>query len=293
MDKIKTNKANIPGDIPSRVLKEYADLLCIPLTDIINTSLRTGSWPDIYKQEIITPIAKVFPVEFMEQLRPISNLPNCDKILERIISEMVISDIKDKLDPSQYGNQKHLTIQHYLIRMMNRIVTSLDRNSRGDINAVLATFIDWSKAYSRQCHTLGVQSFIKNGVRPSLIPLLTNYFQKRTITVKFHGKLSNQRDQPRSGAQGASLGNWEFLSQTNNSADCVPTENRYKYLDDLSILEIINLLSIGLSSHNFNYEVASDIPIHGQIIVNDNLKSQQYLNLINDWTVNQKMLINE
>ena len=164
MKKIKTNKANIPGDIPSKILKENADLLCIPLTDIINTSLRIGSWPDIYKLEHITPIAKVHPVESMDQLRPISNLPNCDKILERVISEKVISDMKEKLDPSQYGNQKNLSIQHYLIRMMHRIVSNIDRHSKGDINAVLATFIDWSKAYSRQCHKLGIQSFIANGV---------------------------------------------------------------------------------------------------------------------------------
>ena len=34
---------------------------------------------------------------------------------------------------------------------------------------------------------------------------------------------------------------WEYLSQTNDNAECVPVEDRYKFVDDLSTVEIINL----------------------------------------------------
>ena len=88
-------------------------------------------------------------------------------------------------------------------------------------------------------------------------------------------------------------GNWEFISQTNHNADCVPLEDRFKYVDDLSILEIINLLNIGLTTYNIKYHVPSDIPIHGQYVAQENLLSQQYLNKINEWTANQKMQISE
>ena len=75
---------------------------------------------------------------------------------------------------------------------MERIVTNVDKKSKEEINAVLATFVDWQSAYSRQDHTLGVQSFIRNGVRPSLIPLLILYFQNRIIQVKYHEKKPNK-----------------------------------------------------------------------------------------------------
>ena len=166
------------------------------------------------------------------------------------------------------------------------------RNSRGEINPVLALFVDWKSAYSRQCHTLGIKSFITNGVRPSLIPVLTDYFRNRVMRVKHHGVISAPRKQPGSGAQGASLGNHEFSSQTNNNADSVPEENRFKYVDDLTTLEIINLLSIGLSSFNVKKQVPSDIPIDGYYVDSSNLQSQQYLNQINEWTTKQKMLLN-
>ena len=113
------------------------------------------------------------------------------------------------------------------------------------------------------------------------------------MRVKWHGKMSQPRKLPGSGAMGANLGNWEFLSQTNNNADCVPEEDRFKFVDDLSTIEVINLLTIGLSSFNMKEQVPSDIPTHGQFIDSSNLKSQTYLNQINKWTEEQKMIISE
>ena len=228
------------------------------MAHMINHSIQSGAWPDSYKHELITPVAKTLPVEHLDQLRPISNLPICDKIQEAVISDLVDSDMREHLDPSQYGNQKKTSIQHYLVNMMHMIVTSVYRNSKGDINAVLAMFVDWKSAYSHQCHTLGISSFIKNGVKPSLIQLLTNYFKKRVMRVKHHGQVSDPRDQPGSGAQGATLGNHELLSQTNENANCVLTSDPFKYVDDLASLECINLLSVGLSSYNYHNHVPSD-----------------------------------
>jgi hypothetical protein len=176
------------------------------------------------------------------------------------------------------------SIQHYLVRLLHRILTSVDRNSKGEVNAVLCMFVDWKQAYSRQCHTLGVHSFITNGVRPSLIPLLINYIEDHQMRVKCHGKLSTPRKLPGGGAMGASLGNWEYLSQTNNNADCIPEEDIFKFVDDLSTLEVINLLTVGMSSFYMKNQVPNDIPTHGQYIESTNLKSQDYLNKINKWT---------
>ena len=60
--------------------------------------------------------------------------------------------------------------------MINKILSSTDSNS-SEVTAVLATMIDWSDAFPRQCPYLGIDSFIQCGVRPSLIPVLINYFQ--------------------------------------------------------------------------------------------------------------------
>ena len=89
----------------------------------------------------------------------------------------MIDDMKPTRDQSQYGNCKGVSTQHYLIKMIDRILTVLDRNNQQEKYAVMVQLVDWAQAFDRQCPKLGVESFIKNGVRKSLIPLLINYFQ--------------------------------------------------------------------------------------------------------------------
>ena len=91
--------------------------------------------------------------------------------------------MKEKLDKSQYGNQRGVSIQHYLVKFVDKVLKSLDSHSKGTTFAALATFIDWKEAFNGQDPKL-IILFLENGVRPSLIPILVNYFQKRTMFFK-------------------------------------------------------------------------------------------------------------
>ena len=93
--------------------------------------------------------------------------------------------------------------------------------------------------------------------------------------------------------QGGTFGILGFLSHSNDSADMVDPEDRFKFIDDLSLLEIIDLLSIGITTYNFRQHVPSDVPDHNQIIPPENLKSQTWLQKINQWTEDNKGVINE
>ena len=131
--------------------------------------------------------------------------------------------------------------------MIHRILEATDKNTKREVFAVIANMIDWSSAFVRQCPKLGVESFQKNGVRNSMIPILVSYFQDRNMSVKWRGIITTPRRINGGGPQGATLGILEYLSQTNNSADCVGLDERFKFVDDLTILEVINILTIGLS----------------------------------------------
>ena len=136
-----------------------------------------------------------------------------------------------------------------------------------------------------------MRSFLENGVGPSLMPLLTNYFQNREMKIKWHGKFSKSRKMPGSGAMGSTFGNWEFNSQTNHNADCIPEENRFKFVDVLSALEIVNLVNICISQFDTRQQVPNDLPTHGQFVESNLLLSQQYLDKINQWTEQQQMIL--
>jgi hypothetical protein len=196
------NKATVPGDFPAKLSKHFAAYLAEPLTDILNTSVRLGEYPEIYKFEVSTPVPKVYPTISTTQLRNISGLFNFDKIMKKLLAELMIADMETKLDPTQYGNQKGISIQHYLIKMLHRILSVLDNNSKKETFAIVANLIDWNNAFPRQCPKLGIESFIQNGVRPALIPVLINYFQDRKMSVKWHGQRSVPRKVNGGGPQG-------------------------------------------------------------------------------------------
>ena len=59
------------------------------------------------------------------------------------------------------------------------------------------------------------------------------------------------------------------------------------FVDDLSFLEIIYLLSVGIATYNIHAHVPSNIPTHNQVIVPQNLKTQSQLNQINEYTEKQ------
>ena len=85
LDRTKTKKSTAPGDIPSKIVKQFSNYLSIPVADIINSGLKAGVWPHLYKCEYITPVPKQFPPDTMDMLRPISNLFNFDKTMQTMV----------------------------------------------------------------------------------------------------------------------------------------------------------------------------------------------------------------
>ena len=105
--------------------------------------------------------------------------------------------------------------------------------------------------------------------------------------------MSTVRNLPWGGPQGCSLGNLEYEFQTNDNTDFILEDDKYKFVDDLSVLEVINLITVGLSSYNFYQHVASDIGIEQSYIPSENLNSQLYTDKIFKWTEENKMKLNE
>ena len=105
-------KSSVKGDVPGKIFKLFAKELAKPVSDVVNSSIHQEIWPDIFKLEVVTPVPKVFPPKDVDELRNISGLLNLDKVAEKLISRLKISDMKSKMDPSQYANQKGLSIDH-------------------------------------------------------------------------------------------------------------------------------------------------------------------------------------
>ena len=80
-----------------------------PITNIVNLSLESGSFPDVLKESHITPLLKKpsLSKDDMKNYRPVSNLNFISKIIEKIISNRIRSHLdKNNLsNPYQSANQ--------------------------------------------------------------------------------------------------------------------------------------------------------------------------------------------
>ena len=144
-----------PGDIPMKLISEFSYEFSKPLSHLINSCFEQGIYPELWKMEYVTPVPKVYPPEKLKDLRKISGLMNFSKVTDKIIAELISDDMTHSRDRAQYGNQKKVSIQHYLIKLLHKVLTSLDNNSVKESTAFVLQMIYWSQAFDRQSHIIG------------------------------------------------------------------------------------------------------------------------------------------
>ena len=83
LSNLDENKSTGVDGISAKVLKTAAAAICQPLTYIINNSLKSKVFPDIWKTAIVYPLHKSGSKTNADNYRPISVLCVLTKIVER------------------------------------------------------------------------------------------------------------------------------------------------------------------------------------------------------------------
>ena len=60
LNALDVKKSVPPGDIPTAILKKCSTELSIPVTNVLNSAIKEGVCPTIFKTEYVTPVPKVF-----------------------------------------------------------------------------------------------------------------------------------------------------------------------------------------------------------------------------------------
>ena len=72
--------------IPTHLLKSCSEPLIPVITNIINSSLESGIFPDSWKEAVVIPLLKKLGFESLfKNLRPVSNLAYISKLTERAV----------------------------------------------------------------------------------------------------------------------------------------------------------------------------------------------------------------
>ena len=279
LNKLKNTRSTLEIDLPNKLRKEFAVELTTPMANIINTCLEQQCFPTLWKKELVTPVPKITHPKVVKDLRKISGTSDFSKVFEGFLKDWIIDDVSGNIDLGQFGGLKGSGTEHMLVCMVDRILKLLESRETG--TAVIASMVDWASAFDRQDPTLAIQKFIKLGVRPSLVPILVSYLSDRTMKVKFNGEQSDEQSLIGGGPQGTLLGGIEYLVQSNDNADTVSDEDRFKYIDDLSVLEVVYMAGL-LTDYNFYEHVASDIATGQPYLPPSSYNSQKTLDSISN-----------
>ena len=125
------------------------------------------------------------------------------------------------------------------------------------------------------------------------MPVLISYMTDRQMIVKYKGVQSKPKPLTGGAPQGTLLGGIKYnITSGDCSVDTVAQKDRFRYYDDLEILEFIVLNDL-LVQYNFQEHIASDIGIDQLYLPSENYKMQGYLNDISEWTDKNLMELNE
>ena len=117
-----------------------------PLEIIFRTCLDHGKFPEEWKKANVVPVFKKGVKQCVKNIRPVSLLPICSKIFERIICNNTYNYLVDNnlISQNQSGFKRGDSCINQLISITHDILNSLDEGLE-----VRGVFLDISKAFDK------------------------------------------------------------------------------------------------------------------------------------------------
>ena len=233
---LNTSKAHGPDNISVNMLKLCIDQLCVPLKIFFDNILKTGVFPDQWKQANVTPVHKKNDKQAVENYRPISLLPILDIVFERIIVKNLYNYFiaNNLITKNQSGFRPGDSVTNQLLSLVNDIHTAFDNNCL----EVRSVYLDIFKAFDKVWHEGLIFKLKQNGVEGNLLILIKNYLNNRKQRVVINGMESSWGDIKAGVPQGSVLGPLLFLVYINDLEVGIKSAVKF-FADDTSIFSVV------------------------------------------------------
>ena len=209
--KAKKSKSSVGCDTNAKIVKTFSCEISTPISKIFNLMTKTQNFPRHWKMENGLPIQKIDSPESESDLRVISKTPFFCKIYEAFVFDWLSVVIKPHLDTDQFG-MKGLSITHYLINFLHFIHSNLDKNVP---NAIIAAYIDISKAFNRVDHSLLLQDLFDMQCPNWLLKIIASFLSDRILILEHNGHISSPRKLNGGTPAGSLLGGVLFIVKFN------------------------------------------------------------------------------
>ena len=222
--------------IPTHLLKSCSESLISVITNIINSSLESGIFPDCWKEAVVIPLLKKLGLESLfKNLRPVSNLAYISKLTERAVFNQIYdhhvrSGVYPQLQSAYY---RHHSTETALFKVANDIL--LNMNSQ---RVTLRVLLDLRAAFDTVDHAILLKPLtIDFGIGGKTLEWFSSYLSGRSQRVLFEGATSDSFDLRFGVPQGSCLGPLLFAVYASKLFEIVQDHlpNAHCFADDTQL----------------------------------------------------------
>ena len=183
---LSPHKACGPDGLSARILRECADELAVPIEILCEMSVSRGSFPPFWRRANVVSIHKKGSKKNPENYRPVSLLPICSKILERIVLENLFPACPPAIPNNQHGFLPGRSCITNLSCFLDHCWSSISKSKQTD-----AIYTDFSSAFTSVNHTLLLHKLRSSfHITGPAHAWLTSYLSDRMQRVVLNGKYS-------------------------------------------------------------------------------------------------------
>ena len=248
---LNPNKASGSDGISGQMLLLCDDSIGLPLKIIFENIILTSSYPDIWKLANVTPVHKKGDKQLIKNYRPISLLPICGKMFEKIIFNSLYSylNANNLITKNQSGFRPGDSTTNQLLFLVDEIHQAFENPKSLEIRAI---FLDISKAFDKVWHEGLIFKLKQNGISGSLLNLFESYLFNRKQRVVLNGSYSCYSQIESGVPQGSVLGPLLFLIYINDLENNIKSNVKF-FADDTMLFSIVK--DAKMSADELNHDL--------------------------------------